>query len=259
MDVVRVPVPSGTTAAGEPTNAYLVGRDPALLVDPAGRTADLDAAVAERGVGHVLVTHTHRDHVVGVAAYAQETGATVWAHRGYRERFREATGREPDRLLKDDATISLGDEQVSILSTPGHAPDHLSVVLPDDSILCGDLAVSEGSVTVGAPEGNVEDYLETLRRLRDRGPPRLYPGHGPVIDDPDATLERLIEHRLDRERRVLAAVEDGAETVDAILDAAYEKELSGVRDLARATVVAHLEKLAAEGRVAWDGDRAGVP
>jgi glyoxylase-like metal-dependent hydrolase (beta-lactamase superfamily II) len=96
-------------------------------------------------------------------------------------------------------------------------------------------------------------YLTSLRRLRARDPDRLYPGHGSVIDDPRATLDRLIDHRLRRERNVRAAVESGARTLDEVVDAAYDKDLSGVRDMARATVQAHLEKLAVEGDVTWDG------
>lgn len=256
MDVVRIPVPTETRAPGGLTNAYVVGRDPALLVDPAARTADLDDAVAERGVGHVLVTHTHHDHVGAVAAYARETDATTWAHHAHPERFREATGRDPDRLLENGATIALADRSVSVLETPGHASDHLSPVLADGSILCGDCAVAEGSVVVGAPDGDMRAYLDSLRRMRDRDPPRLYPAHGPDIDDPRETLDRLVDHRLERERRVLEAVESGAETADAILEGAYDKDLTGVRDLARATILAHLEKLAAEGRLEWDGERA---
>jgi len=122
----------------------------------------------------------------------------------------------------------------------------------------GDLAVAEGSVVVGAPHGDMRAYVSSLRRVHATDPDRLYPAHGPVIDDPRATCERLIDHRRDRERRVLAAVRDGAEDTDQILEAAYEKDLTGVEDLARATVVAHLEKLEVEGRVAWDGSRASA-
>ena len=126
-----------------------------------------------------------------------------------------------------------------------------------EAILVGDLAVAQGSVVVGAPEGDLADYLDSLRRIREREPAVCYPGHGPTIDDPEATLTRLIEHRLERERKVLAAVEAGAETPAEVTDRAYEKDISDVRDLAEATVVAHLEKLAADGEIEWDGNRAG--
>ncbi|WP_394741354.1 MBL fold metallo-hydrolase [Natronococcus roseus] len=257
MNVASVAVPVRTRAPGGTTNAYLLGEEPSVLVDPAARTDELDRLVAERSVEHVVVTHTHPDHVGAVDSYAAETGATVWGRYGRSERFREATGREPDRELLPGATIDLGDERVRVLETPGHAPDHLAFEADADGpIVCGDCAVAEGSVVVGAPEGDMRAYLTTLRRLRAIDPPVLHPGHGPAIETPRVVLERLIAHRLRRERRVLEAVDDGAGSLAAILEGAYEKDLEGVRDLARATVRAHLEKLAVEGRLEWDGERA---
>ncbi|MFB6108819.1 MAG: MBL fold metallo-hydrolase [Haloplanus sp.] len=243
--MTRVPVPTDTTAGGT-TNAYLLG-DPALLVDPGGRTAALDAAVADRSVAHVAVTHAHPDHVGGVAHYARETGATVWARRGREARFESAAGVAPNRAFGEGDAVG----PATVIETPGHAPDHVAFAV-GDRVLCGDLAVATGSVAVAAPEGDLRAYLASLRRLRVRDPGRLLPGHGPEIADPQATLDRLLAHRRDRERRILAAVEAGARTVDDALDAAYEKDLGGVRALARATVVAHVEKLAVEGRVRYD-------
>ncbi len=270
MHVTRWSVPVATRAPSGDTNAYLLesepasngdaGRKPAVLVDPAARTDALDRAVRERAVDHVLVTHTHPDHVGAVAAYADETDATVWARYGRVDRFRDATGSDPDRTFTPGTTIPVGSDRVRILDAPGHAPDHVALeVGPGGPICCGDCAVREGSVVVGAPEGDMRAYVTTLRRLWARNPSALYPGHGPEIDAPRETLERLLTHRADREQRVREAVAGGAETLDEILAAAYDKDLSGVRDLARATVLAHLEKLAVEGRVDWDGECAAAP
>ncbi|NUC72724.1 MBL fold metallo-hydrolase [Haloterrigena sp. SYSU A558-1] len=259
MDVTRYAVPVATRAPTGETNAYLLGDDPAVLVDPAARSDALDRLVAEREVAHVVVTHTHPDHVGAVAAYADETDATVWARYGRADRFRDATGCEPDRTLAPGTTIPLGDDRIRVLDAPGHAPDHVALEAGRGGpICCGDCAVREGSVVVGAPEGDMRAYVTTLRRLWARNPPALHPGHGPAIDDPRATLERLLDHRYRREREVLEAVEGGADTLEEILEAAYEKDLTGVRDLARATVRAHLEKLAVEGRLEWDGERAAA-
>ncbi|WP_246998990.1 MBL fold metallo-hydrolase [Halosolutus gelatinilyticus] len=257
MNVTRHAVSVPTRAPTGTTNAYLLGHDSAALVDPAARTDDLDRLVRERSVEHVLVTHTHPDHVGAVDAYAEETGATVWARYGRVDRFRNATGRDPDRVFAPGTTIPIGDDRATVLDAPGHAPDHVAVVAGRDGpILCGDCALREGSVVVGAPEGDMRAYLTTLRRLRAIDPPTLYPGHGPAIDAPRDALERLLSHRYERERRVRSAVADGATTLDEILDGAYEKELTGVRDLARATVRAHLEKLAVDGALSWDGEHA---
>jgi ribonuclease/clavin/mitogillin len=249
--IERVSVPVDTRAPTGDTNAYVVGRGGGVLVDPADRTDDLDA-VADRA-DHVVVTHHHPDHVGGVADYADDR--TVWARVGRTEAFTAATGVRPDRTFAEGTTIPTDEGDVTVLDTPGHAPEHVAVSTPD-GLVVGDLAVAEGSVVVGAPEGDMRAYLTSLRRVRALSPDRLHPGHGPVVHDPEAICDRLIDHRLDRERRIQAAVDEGHETLDAVLEAAYDRDLSGVRDLARATVVAHLEKLAVEGRVQWDGQSA---
>jgi glyoxylase-like metal-dependent hydrolase (beta-lactamase superfamily II) len=255
MHVTRVPVETPTRGPGGTTNAYQLGRDDTLLVDPAARTDDLDDALADTSVAHVAVTHHHPDHVAAVEHYADTHDATVWALAGRTDEFVTATGVTPDRTFREGTTIETGDGAVTVRYTPGHAPEHVAFECSGGAVV-GDLAVATGSLVVGAPEGDMRAYLTSLRRLHAACHQPLYPGHGPVIEDPRATLERLIDHRLDREIAVRAAVRGGASTLDEILDAAYEKDLTGVRDLARATVVCHLEKLAVEGDITWDGTNA---
>ncbi|KTG24753.1 MBL fold metallo-hydrolase [Haloferax profundi] len=257
MHVTRVSVPISTRAPSGATNAYLVADESkGLLVDPAARTAELDSLVERHDVTHIAVTHTHPDHVGAVAAYAHETGATVWCRRGRERDFVDATSVEPDQTFTEGTTIPIG-TGVSVLDTPGHARDHATFVAGDD-YLSGDLAVAEGSVVVGAPEGDLRAYLVALRRLHAHDPARLLPGHGPEITDARATLERLVSHRNAREEKVLDAIRAGNTTPEAVTDAAYDKDISAVRDLARATVVAHIEKLDAGGRVRWDPDSQQV-
>ncbi|MFC7240465.1 MBL fold metallo-hydrolase [Saliphagus sp. GCM10025317] len=259
MTITRHQIPVSTQAPGGHTNAYVVGEDPAILVDPAGRTPDLDRTVRERGVGHVAVTHTHPDHVGAVSSYAAELEATVWARYGRDSRFEDATGVRADAALTPGDVLEVGGGALEVLDAPGHASDHLAFVERETgAVIVGDCAVAEGSVAVGAPEGDMRAYLSTLRRLYARDPSRLYPGHGPPVENPRERLADLLERRKQRERRVLAAVDGGARAIDAILEAAYDKPLDGVQDLAGATVEAHLEKLAVEGVVTWDGERAGV-
>ncbi|MWG35460.1 MBL fold metallo-hydrolase [Halomarina oriensis] len=252
------------TAAPEgATNCYVVDDEAALLVDPAGRDEGLETLLQDAGVdvGHVAVTHHHPDHVGAVAWVAEATDATVWCRTGRERAFEGATGVAADRTFHEGTRIETGNGAVTVLDTPGHAPEHVAFSFSDpegagEAVLSGDLAVAEGSVVVGAPEGDLRAYLTSLRRLHARHPDRLLPGHGPVVGTPRETLRRLLGHRLDREERVLTAVGSGARTVGEVTDAAYEKDVSHVRSLAEATVRAHLEKLAVEARVVFDGERA---
>lgn len=254
MEIERVPVSVPTRAPHGTTNCYVLGRDAALLVDPPAESDAVDELLADRAVAHVAVTHHHPDHVGAVAHYAREHDATVWCRTGRGDAFAAATGVEADRTFAEGTTIS-ADEPVTVLDTPGHAPEHVAFTTPA-VLLTGDLAVAEGSVVVGAPEGDMRAYLGSLRRVWARNPRALFPGHGPVIEEPRATCERLITHRYEREACVLAAVQEGARTLEELTDAAYDKDVSAVRSLAVATVRAHVEKLAVEGRVRWDGRHA---
>ncbi|MFB6153929.1 MAG: MBL fold metallo-hydrolase [Halodesulfurarchaeum sp.] len=242
----------GDSAPTGVTNTYLVG-DPGVLVDPA--SDDIAEMVEGTNVDHAVVTHTHPDHVGGMVAVEEALDTTIWARYGRVERFERETGVEPDRTF--ESGDELGDSGVTVIDAPGHAPDHV-VFRREATAVVGDIARAEGSVMVGTPDGDMRAYLTTLRRLRQVAVERAYPGHGPPIKDPTDRFEQLLAHRLMRERRIEAAVNDGAKRVKPILDSAYEKDLEGKEELASRTVRAHLEKLAVEGRVRWDGE-VGLP
>jgi ribonuclease/clavin/mitogillin len=253
MHVERVPVDVPTRAPTGRTACYIIGDEAALLVDPPTTDERIDRHLED--IDHVAVTHHHPDHVGAVAEYAEAADATVWCRYGRESHFETATGALPDRTFREGTAIPTDDGAVFVHDTPGHAPEHVAFAV-DDGLISGDLAVAAGSVVVGDSSGDMRAYLTSLRRLWAMNPDRLYPGHGPVIEDTRGTCDRLITHRLDREQRVLAAVKDGNRTVADILDIAYEKDLTGVRDLAGTTVRAHLWKLNHEGQIEFDGARA---
>lgn len=259
MDVVRSAIQTDTRAPDGRTNAYVLGREPAILVDPADSSETLDELVRDRGVEHLVVTHTHPDHVGAVDHYATriDRPVTCWALEGTESRFERATGRAPDDTFTDGDRLTVGGGTVRVVTLPGHAPDHVGLVVGDDGpVCCGDCAVRDGSVVVGGEGADMRAYLASLRRLRVLDPPTLLPGHGPPIEDPEGAIDRLVTHRERRERRIKDAVEQGARRPEEILENAYEKDLTGVKDLAWATVVAHLDKLAADGELTWDGSTA---
>lgn len=252
--VERIPVDSSTRALTGETNAYIIGSEDALLIDPARVTEELEAAIDQDSIGHVAVTHHHPDHVGGVADAAVTHDLTVWARAGRTDHFVSATGVDPDRVIEPGSMLPVTGG-IRCIDTPGHAVEHLAFETAE-GIISGDLALASGSVVVGGPGADMRAYLTSLRRLHAMNPATLFPAHGPRIDDSRAVLERLLAHRLRREALVRTAIQSGLQSPDAIVDAVYKKDLTGVYELAKATVIAHIEKLAHEGTVRWDGSLA---
>jgi glyoxylase-like metal-dependent hydrolase (beta-lactamase superfamily II) len=136
----------------------------------------------------------------------------------------------------------------SVVSTPGHSPDSVCLLL-GGVCFTGDTVLGTGSVFIGPGEGSLSAYLDSLRRLRELDLDVLCPGHGPYVWDPAAKLDEYISHRLDRERRLVEALESGLRTRDELLDAAWSDVPEHLRPAAALTLAAHLEKLGDEGRL----------
>jgi glyoxylase-like metal-dependent hydrolase (beta-lactamase superfamily II) len=229
------------------TNSWVVGRDPAWLVDPGPALAEHLAALTgelERrgGLGAILLTHDHFDHSQGVPALRERfPDAPLAAARG-----------AVDVLLRD------GDElgPLRALATPGHAPDHLAFVT-GRAALTGDAVLGEGSVFIAPDPGALSGYLAALARLRRLDLTVLCPGHGPVVGDPAAKLDEYVAHRLDRERRLLAALQGGKRGVDELLDDVWSDVPAALRPAAAVTLAAHLDKLEEEGRLPAGVQRPG--
>ena len=152
--------------------------------------------------------------------------------------------------MRHPADVALADGDrfgpLAVLHVPGHAADHL-VFVAGDAAFTGDAVLGEGSVFIAPDGGSLGGYLDGLRRLRALGLARLCPGHGPEVTDPAAKLDEYIAHRLERERRIVAALESGARTEEELLAAAWDGIPAGLELPARWTLRAHLDKLRADG------------
>ena len=253
--------PSPMTGAGN--NTYLVAgaNGTAALVD-AGvgeRThlSELDAALRSRNarLARVFVTHFHRDHAQGAPSIA-----AAHAHAAFEKYLwpeEDAQYGVAWRPLADGDVVTAGDAPLTVLHTPGHSPDHIALWHVDTgSIFTGDLVVLGSSVMIHASRGgSLSEYMRSLERLRALNPARLLPAHGPIVDDPRALLTGYIEHRLGRERQVLAALKAGRSDVPAIAEYIYDGLDSALLPAARENVRAHLEKLRAEGAAVEEQDR----
>ncbi len=255
--VVLAPNPSPMTLEG--TNTYLLGSagvGEVVVVDPgpdlgAHRSA-VEAALADRdaAVAAVVLTHHHADHAAA-AGWARQWGATLHA-------FTPALVPGDAEALLDGAVLRRAGLAIEAVHTPGHSSDHLCLRVPaTDVVLSGDHVLGRGSTVVAWPDGDMADYLASLRRLAELGATALYPGHGPVVDDPDAVVATYLAHRREREGQVLAALAAGDVTPTEIVLRVYADEDPALHPAAERSVRANLEKLMAEGRVRRSGDPDG--
>ncbi len=220
----------------EGTNTYLYGSGPCAVIDPGpdieGHLAAVRAAAEERGgIGVVLLTHGHGDHSEGAERLV--AGAA-------------SGGNAPPVVLPGDGEEHAG---LRAVATPGHAPDHVCLMTGDGVCFSGDLVLGTGSTFVPPDGGSLAAYMDSLRRVQAEPIELIAPGHGPWITDPAAKLAEYIEHREMRERRLLAALERGERSRDALLDEAWSDVPPELREAAAMVMQAHLDKLKAEGRL----------
>jgi glyoxylase-like metal-dependent hydrolase (beta-lactamase superfamily II) len=228
LRVVTAPNPGPMTFTG--TRSYIVGEGEVAVIDPGpDDPAHVDAVASATGgaVKGIVLTHSHADHAGAVDALVDRLGGGV-------------------RVVLPEGDGEVGPFRV--LSTPGHAPDHVCLLL-GRILFTGDTVLGEGSVFVAPGEGSLAAYLDSLRRLRSLPLAVLCPGHGPYVWDPAAKLDEYIAHRLDRERRLIEALDAGLRSRDELLDAAWSDAPAQLRDFAGLSLASHLEKLAEEGRL----------
>jgi glyoxylase-like metal-dependent hydrolase (beta-lactamase superfamily II) len=255
-----VPLRTETLAPATHTNAVVVGDREVVVIDPG--TADpaeletlyevVGAAIAGGGkVKAVLLTHRHKDHILGANAVRGRYGAPVWGHASIADRVKL------DHELRDGERIDVSGphpRSLAVIATPGHSQSHFAFLEERSRTLCaGDLVSTLGTVVISPPDGNMGDYLRSLARVRELHAGVLLPGHGPPSRGVDHLLSTLVEHRRVRESRILKALEGGPQSLDALCEEVYRDTPGASAELAARTLEAHLELLVESGRVKRDG------
>ncbi len=234
---IRAPNPGPLTLTG--TNSWIVGRDPAWVVDPGPSIeTHVDALSAELerrgGLAGIALTHGHHDHSGAVPALQRRFPGVLLA----------AASAGADAVLLDHQSFG----PLTALRTPGHTLDHFAFVYGQVG-LTGDAVLGRGSVFIYPDVGALAGYLDALARLRELHLSLLCPGHGPVVHDPAGKLAEYIAHRLDRERRVVESLSAGSRSVQELLDDVWDDAPAALRPAAAVTLAAHLDKLSDEGRL----------
>ena len=239
---ITAPNPGPLTLDG--TQTYVIGET--AVVDPgpdiASHVEAIRAAVPR--LRTILITHRHGDHAPAAVPLKDATGAEIIAPRDVLD------DGVVDRRIRGGETLTVEGVEIEVIATPGHTNEHVCFLTSNGDLFTGDTILGSGTTAIFPPDGNMADYLESLRLLRSREPRRIYPAHGPVRDDAVALIDEYIAHRLEREQQVLDAYGSGAPTIAAMRARIYPDLDPRLHGAAEVQIRAHLEKLVAEGRVA---------
>mgnify|MGYP001812904441 CR=1 FL=1 len=247
----RLVAPNPSMMTGPGTNTYLFGADAIAVLDP-GPVIDghIDTIVelASAPIRWVLVTHTHPDHSPAAMSLAERTGAELIG-------MPAPAGEHQDMTFKPDTCPADGDELVTdefrirAVHTPGHASNHVCFFHEAANwLFTGDHVIDGSTVVIDPPDGNMKQYIESLRYVRSLNCDALAPGHGEIIDDPHSVIDWIIEHRLEREAKVLAALKGNPGlSTRSLVPHVYKDVDPKLYGWAERSLLAHLIKLEEDG------------
>ncbi len=250
--VRRLVAPNPGVMTGAGTNTYLLGDEAVAVLDPGPAIpAHIDAILAagEGRIRWIICTHTHPDHSPAWQAVAAATGAEVIGAMPWDDMYQDDTFA-PDRELSHDDLLRTPEFTLRALHTPGHVGNHFCFFLEEERMLfAGDHIMNGSTVVIVPPSGDMKAYIESLQLLLRYPLKFIAPGHGEVMDNPVATVEWLVKHRLHRERKVIEGLErTGRTSPEALVKVVYDDVASSLHKMAIHSLTAHLIKLLKEHR-----------
>ena len=256
-------IPTVTLPPATHTNCYILGErgGERVVVDPAARDdegfEELELKVQEirddgSSITATIFTHGHSDHIGDLARISEIYEAPIWASE---ETHDSIPGSTRDNVLSEGDSFVLegpsGEVRWDVIESPGHCPGQICLV-SDAGVVSGDNCSTVGTILVPSDEGDMGAYISGLERLRALKPKVLFPGHGPLVANPERLLTQYIEHRKARHRRILEAVREGSSDLLSIAEAAYSDSPEAHPMLARDQALSHLKELQRTGDVKHD-------
>ena len=259
MQTHRLESPPGSFMAH--VSVILIGEGPFVLFDAGYRECvpDMLSWVEARTGGaleRLVLTHHHLDHAGGAKAVCERFGVRAWAHPLEMEFLEEEQPGLSASPIEEGEAVELGRMRLRAVLTPGHSPGHLSFWWEEERILLGgDNVLLPSTTAVVAPKGNLGDYLASLEKMKRLAPRLIYPGHGPVIEDPLGRIEELLEHRRMRDAQYIEALDAGHDTPEKIAALVYRDLPERNRRLGARVIALHLDRFLESGEVAREDGR----
>ena len=246
--IKKITAPNGGVFTGGGTNTYLVGKEDITVVDPGPYIQSHLDKIIEAGnnnIKRIIVTHTHKDHSPGAKPLAEILNVPVIGSFAKFDMSIQDETFKPDQILHDKDIINTSEYTIEVIHTPGHASNHFCFLIQEEEcLLTGDHIMNGSTVVIAPPDGNMTEYLESLKKLDNFNIKLLAPGHGDYLHDPKLVTDWIFNHRLTREKKVLKSMQKLKETTieDLLLDV-YDDVDSHLHPIALWSLEAHLIRL----------------
>ena len=244
--VRRITAGNGSVFTGPGTNTYLVGKEEVTVIDPGPAMQEhIDVITAAApNIKQILVTHTHPDHSPGVRLLQEKLDVPAYGMLTNSSKNQDQTFN-PERILDDGEVFQEEEFTIEVVHTPGHASNHLCFILKEEKLIfTGDHIMNGSTVVIGPPDGNMKQYIQSLEKLKDYDIEKIAPGHGELLENPHEVADWIINHRLEREKKVFQALQEATKgTPDTLVEKVYDDVDSSLFPIAKASLLAHLIKL----------------
>ncbi len=259
VGVRRLLAPNPSMMTGPGTNTYLLGSKEIAVIDPGPampKHVDAIQELADAPIKWILVTHTHPDHSPAAALLAKATGAKQFGRMPPKGRHQDQTFK-PDHMLADGGTFQTEEFSLQVIHTPGHASNHLCYLHKGHNLLLtGDHIINGSTVVIDPPDGSMGDYLRSLERLKEISMDAILPGHGEIMEQPQEAVDWLINHRLQREKKIIGVLRDQPDSTSReLVPRVYEDVDEKLHELAEHSLLAHLIRLEEELRASMENGR----
>ena len=256
--VRRITAGNSSVFTGPGTNTYLVGKEEITVIDPGPAMPEHIENIAKAcgdDIKQILVTHTHPDHSPGAKLLHQRTAAPVMGMYALHKQTQDKTFKA-NKVIEDGDEIREIEYTLKAIHTPGHASNPLCYLLEEEKmIFTGDHIMEGSTVVIGPPDGNMKHYIDSLEKLKQFDISLIAPGHGNLMKDPKNVVDWIVSHRMFREKKVIDALTEFSKAdLDQLVEKVYDDVDERLHGIARASLLAHLNKLIEEDKAINKGD-----